>query len=32
MKKSHELRVDYEKKNDGVRVHRKKKRWGECLP
>ena len=29
IKKSDEVRVDYEKKSDGVRVHHKKERWGE---
>ena len=29
IKKSDEVRVDYEKKSHGVRVHHKKERWGE---
>ena len=29
MKKSDEVRVEYEKKSNGVRVYHKKKRWGE---
>ena len=32
IKKSDEVRVDYEKKSDGVRVHHKKERWGESSP
>ena len=32
MKKRHEVRVEYERKKDGVRVHHKKKRWGEYSP
>ena len=27
--KSNRVRVDYERKSDGVRVHHKKERWGE---
>ena len=31
-KKTDGVRVDHEKKSDGVRFHNKKERWGESSP
>ena len=31
-KKSDGVRVQHEKKSEGVRVHHKKERWGESSP
>ena len=31
-KKSDGVRVDYEKESDGLRVYREKERWGETSP
>ena len=32
IRESDGVRVHYEKKNDAVRVHQKKERWGESSP